>query len=209
MGGGPSKLSIIDNELYAAFDAHCESSADSYQEITLENVNINASGNCQMNFINKAVVNSACDMGPILDSVAEMAANADETFVKSLQATEARSTNGSDDFDVNVLKIRQNLTAKCSSRARAEQQLRLKNVTISCNDNSSQTWGNTQDVRAMCLKSMLHDAFNSVPPPLTSSETSTPPPPPPPDKSHETIALLIVALLFVIALVLVLVKFVI
>ena len=168
MGGGSSKqmLREIDSKLDAQFTAYCDTSAQSIQEVVLTNVNIIATDNCRMSFMNKASVNNECDMGPILDAIAEMAVNADQEFAKALQDAQDRQANANCEADnckdrVKVA-VTKNLTQSCESSAKAQQTMRLNGGTIICDGNSVAEFGNFSEVRATCLRSLLHGGVEDV-----------------------------------------------
>tara|TARA_B100001778_G_scaffold328859_1_gene328916 strand:+ start:1560 stop:2201 length:642 start_codon:yes stop_codon:yes gene_type:complete len=164
MGGGSSRLKYIDAQLDAKFRAHCEASATSQQLLELRNVKLTTRDDCTMNFRNTSTVNSACDMGPILDAVAEMSADADETFVRALQALEDRGSTEATS-DVTRMKIRRHLDSKCSAVSNAQQTLVLKGLTLACDGNSTINFGNVTDVRADCIRTLLHEAHDLARPP--------------------------------------------
>lgn len=167
MGGGGSKqLSDIDAVLDVQFKANCNTSAQSIQAITLEGVNIIASDNCQISFMNKASVNSTCDMGPIIDAISEMAVSADKDFAETLQDAQDRQANSKCEADNCVDKVkvavRRRLTEACESKAKAQQTMKLTGARIFCDGNTVATFGNFSEVRATCLRSLLHGGIEEV-----------------------------------------------
>lgn len=170
MGGGGSKqasvLREIDAKLNAQFTANCNASAQSIQEILLRDVNIIAKDNCRISFMNKASLNSSCDMGPIIDAIAEMAVSADQEFAKTLQDTQDRQANARCEADncVDKLKVAvtKNLTAACESSSKAQQTMQVTGATIFCDGNSVAEFGNFSEVRATCLRSLLHGGVEEV-----------------------------------------------
>lgn len=169
MGGGGSKQTIlreIDGKLDLQFQAHCNSNAQSIQEIYLKDVNIIARDNCKIAFMNKASVNSSCDMGPIIDAIAEMAVSANEEFSKTLQDAQDRQANMKCEADhcEDKLKvaITKNLTSACESVSKAQQTFKLHGGTIVCSGNTVAEFGNFSEVRATCLRSLLHGGLEEV-----------------------------------------------
>ena len=165
MGGSNSKNrdfyeKSIDVKLNNTFDANCQARASSFQEIHLNNVNFFIRDNCKLEFVNRAVLNTTCEMGPIIDAIAEMAVATDEEFAKTLQDTNDRESldkceadNCIDRLKVNVKK---HLDATCGSQARATQSFNMHGGTIYCDGNSVATYGNFAEVRASCLRDMLY-----------------------------------------------------
>lgn len=170
MGGGGSKqtsvLREIDAKLDAQFTAHCNASAQSIQEIVLRGVNIIARENCKISFMNKASVNSSCDMGPIMDAIAEMAVSADQEFAKNLQDTQDRRANAKCEADNCTDKVKvavtKNLKSACESSSKAQQTLEVIGATIFCDGNTVAKFGNFSEVRATCLRSLLNGAVEEV-----------------------------------------------
>uniref|UniRef100_A0A6C0IXW7 Uncharacterized protein n=1 Tax=viral metagenome TaxID=1070528 RepID=A0A6C0IXW7_9ZZZZ len=170
MGGGGSKQTShfkeIDSRLTAQFEANCKSSAQSIQEISLKGVNIIATDNCNISFMNKASVNSSCDMGPIIDAIAEMAVSTDQEFAKKLEDAQDRQANAKCDKDncTDKLKVSvaKRLTSACESSSKAQQTLELIGATIICDGNSVAKFGNFSEVRASCLRSLLHGGVEEL-----------------------------------------------
>jgi len=170
MGGGGSKqtsiMREIDAKLDAQFTANCIASAQSIQEIVLRDVNIIAKDNCNISFMNKASVNSSCDMGPIIDAIAEMAVSENKEFAKTLQDAQDRQANANCEADncTDKLKVAvtKNLTSACESSSKAEQTMKLIGATIFCDGNSVAEFGNFSEVRATCLRSLLHGGVEDV-----------------------------------------------
>ncbi len=170
MGGGGSKqtsiLREIDSKLDAQFKAHCNSSAQSIQEINLKDVNIIARDNCRISFMNKASVNSSCDMGPIIDAVAEMAVSTNAEFAKGLQDAQDRQANMKCEADNCEDKVKvavtKNLTSACESSSKAQQTMNLTGATIFCDGNTVAEFGNFSEVRATCLRSLLHGGLEEI-----------------------------------------------
>lgn len=171
MGGSSSKpkrtiLREIDSTLDAQFKANCIASAQSIQETVLKNVNIIAMDNCNISVMNKASVNTTCEMGPIIDGIAEMAVSADQEFAKNLQNAQDRQANAKCDSNNCIDKIKigvtKNLTSTCESSAKAEQSMKLIGSTIFCDGNTVAKFGNFSEVRATCLRSLLHDAVDEA-----------------------------------------------
>ena len=210
MGGGGSKqqssvIREIDAKLDAQFTAHCNSTATSIQEITLEDVNIIAKENCKIRFMNKASLNSSCDMGPILDAIAEMAVNTNQEFAKTLQDTQDRQANMKCDADNCEDKIKvaitKKLTSSCESRAKAEQTMKLTGATIYCDGNSVAEFGNFTEVRATCLRSLLLDGLKETDSNFSNSDNNIAPKPPEQPPYTEILFIFIISgaiLLFVI-----------
>lgn len=170
MGGGGSKqtsvLREIDAQLDAQFTAHCNASAQSIQEIVLRDVNVIAKDNCKISFMNKASVNSSCDMGPIIDAIAEMAVSADQEFAKTLQDAQDRQANAKCEADNCTDKVKVAVTKKlnsaCESASKAQQTMEVTGATIFCDGNSVAEFGNLSEVRATCLRSLLHGGVEEV-----------------------------------------------
>lgn len=170
MGGGGSKqtsvLREIDAKLDAQFTAHCNASAQSIQEIVLRDVNIIARENCKISFMNKASVNSSCDMGPIIDAIAEMTVSADQEFAKTLQDAQDRQANAKCEADNCTDKVKVAVTKKlnsaCESSSKAQQTMQVTGATIFCDGNSVAEFGNFSEVRATCLRSLLHGGVEEV-----------------------------------------------
>tara|TARA_B110000285_G_C15074160_1_gene589724 strand:+ start:907 stop:1548 length:642 start_codon:yes stop_codon:yes gene_type:complete len=170
MGGGGSKqtsiLREIDAKLDAQFTTNCNPSAQSIQEILLRDVNIIAKDNCKISFMNKASVNSSCDMGPIIDAIAEMAVSTDQEFAKTLQDAQDRQANAKCEADNCTDKVKvavtKKLTSACESSSKAQQTMQLTGATIFCDGNSVAEFGNFSEVRATCLRSLLHGGVEEV-----------------------------------------------
>jgi hypothetical protein len=167
--GGSKQTSIfreIDANIDAQFKANCNASAQSIQEILLRDVNIIAKDNCKISFMNKASVNSSCDMGPIIDAIAEMAVSTDQEFAKTLQDTQDRQANAKCEADNCTDKVKvavkKNLTSACESLSKAQQTMEVTGATIFCDGNSVAEFGNFSEVRATCLRSLLHGGVEEV-----------------------------------------------
>lgn len=157
MGKGLSKEKAgrqIDALLDLEFQANCSASSSSRQEIELRGVTIVARDDCQINFFNRSTLNSTCDMAAILDRVATLAADADESFAKTLASAD---TAGEGDEPLS-LQIRKKLSSQCNTSSDAMQTLRIIDSVFVCEGNTKSTYGNETDVRATCLRSVLHDA---------------------------------------------------
>lgn len=181
MGGGGSKqtfLREIDANLNSQFTAHCNASAQSIQEIVLRDVNIIATENCRISFINRASVNSSCDMSPIIDAIAEMAVSADQEFARTLQDTQDRQANATCEADnctdrVKVA-VKNNLHSACESSSKAQQTMQVTGATIFCDGNSVAEFGSFSEVRATCLRSLLHGGVEEVSGQNSGNSSSSP-----------------------------------
>ena len=171
MGGGGSKtktsiLREIDSKLDAQFTANCNSNAQIIQEINLDGLNIIARDNCRISFMNKASVNSTCDMGPIIDAISEMAVSTDREFAKGLQEAQDQQANQKCEADncEDKLKVAvtKRLTSACESSAKAQQTLKIIGLTILCDGNAVANFGNSSEVRATCLRSLLHSGVEDA-----------------------------------------------
>lgn len=177
MGGGGSKQTIIrdlDVKLDHLFKANCNSSAQSIQEISLKGVNIEITDNCKISFMNKAIVNSSCDIGPIIDAIAEMAVSENREFAKTLLDAQDRMAilkcEADNCEDRQKVAITKKLNAACESSSKAQQTLKLNGGTILCDGNAVAEYGNFSEVRATCLRSLLHGGVEEV----SSQETENP-----------------------------------
>ena len=180
MGGGSSKQSHIreiDSEIDAQFRANCNASASGIQVITLKDVTIIARDNCRFSAVNKASLNSTCEMSPIFDAIAEMAVNTDMEFAQRLQDAQDRQANMKCDADncEDRLKvsIKRRLASACDSKSRAIQTVNVLGGTIFCDGNTIADFGNQTEIRATCLSKLLHDVVEEMSPDKTDPEDIT------------------------------------
>lgn len=170
MGGNSSKptsyIEEIDTTISSQFEAHCTPTANSAQIIELQGLNIIAKDNCRMEFMNKASVDSTCEMSPIIDGVSKMAVETSKEFAEILQGAMDREANKNCDADNCEDKLRvavtKHLTAKCASETTANQTLKMNGGVIFCTGNTVSTYGNYAEVRASCLQKLLHDAHKQA-----------------------------------------------
>jgi|GEM_PF-7068209 hypothetical protein len=166
MGGGGSEPIDIDGILDAQFKINCLASATSIQDIELNKVNVIMGDNCNLTFMNRASVNSSCEMAPIIDAIAEVVVSADEEFAKTLQDAQDRQANAKCEADNCTDKIKvaiaKNLNSACETAAKAQQTLTLNGANIICDGNTVSKFGNYTEVRAHCLRSLLHDTVEEV-----------------------------------------------
>jgi hypothetical protein len=105
-------------------------------------------------------------MGPIIDAISEMAVSADKEFAKSLQDAQDRQANSKCEADncVDKLKVAvtKRLTASCESQSKAQQTMKVTGATIFCDGNTVANFGNFSEVRATCLRSLLHGGIEEV-----------------------------------------------
>lgn len=205
MGGGGSKqttiLKEIDAQLDAQFTANCNASAQSIQKITLKGLNLIIRDGCRISFMNKASVNSSCNIGPIIDAISEMVVSTDQEFAKGLQDAQDRQANQKCEADncEDKLKIAvtKKLTSDCASEAKAQQTVELIGSTIFCDGNSVAEYGNASEVRATCLRSLLHTAVEEA----VSERTGTPAGGPSQSLDSDMMIMGIMALVVVIVLI--------
>lgn len=160
-----SILKEIDSTLDTQFKANCLASAESIQEIVLEGVNFIIADNCQFSFKNKASVNNTCEMGPIIDAIAEMAVSADQEFAKTLQDAQDRQANtkcADNCIDKVKVAIKKKLDSDCKTSSKAKQTMKITGGTILCDGNSVAEYGQFSEVRATCLRSLLHGGVEEV-----------------------------------------------
>ena len=166
MGGRNSKPAERSREISANLklqcDANCNPSATSQQRIELEGVTIRARDNCSINFINYATVDTSCDMNSIIDAVAKVAVQADESFAKQLMDARDAAESSSADVHRQELNIQKSLKASCLSHANAQQTIKITGAVMECTGNSQITSGNDADVRATCLRTKLSEALDKV-----------------------------------------------
>lgn len=166
MGGRNSKPAERSREISAnlklQFDANCNPSATSQQRIELEGVTIRARDNCSINFINYATVDTSCDMNSIIEAVAKVAVQADESFAKQLMDARDAAESSSADVHRQELNIQKSLKASCLSHANAQQTIKFTGAVMECTGNSQVTSGNDADVRATCIRTKLNDALDKV-----------------------------------------------
>ena len=207
MGAGGSKPKMtsvireIDQKINAEFTANCNTSAQSIQEIEINNMNIIMEEGCRMAFINRATVNSFCDMGPIIDAIAEKAVDENQEFAKTIQDAQDRVANAKCKADNCKDKIKvavtKKLTSNCESSAKAQQTLRLNGATIICNGNTVAKFGNYSEVRATCIRSLLHGGLEEMSKNDTGEfESPSSPPPSYSSKYSESYMMIMFALAF-------------
>lgn len=167
MGGGgskptPEQLSQISANLDLAFSGNCSPSASAQQEIQLNNVKIRARDDCEILFINYATVNATCDMSSIIDSIAQLAVQADAGFAKALMSAQDAAESSTADTYTQQINVKKKLTAECHSVANAKQSLVINGAVLECTGNSQITSGNDADIRATCLRTQLHNALTEA-----------------------------------------------
>lgn len=171
MGGGTSKeprhYTDIDTSIRSQYSAHCNPLATSLQELNVNNVEVVARDRCKIYFLNKATVNTSCNMGLILDNLAEQAASAGADFARQLQSEEDAQANdcGEADECTNSIRlaIRRQLHSACGSGTTAQQTLNINGGKITCTDDAVVTHGNYSEVTAVCLTSVLQEALERTP----------------------------------------------
>lgn len=171
MGGGGSKekaeyFRAIDTQLNNQFEVNCLASAESIQELTLEDTSVIMRDNCKISFMNKVSVNSTCNMTPIIDAIAEMVVNGDQKLAETLQATQDRQANAQCEADNCkdrlTISVTNNLKSSCENAAKSKQSLKMIGGTIICDGNAVAEHGNFSEVKATCLRSLLRGGVEEV-----------------------------------------------
>lgn len=164
MGGGgskptPEQIRQISANLDLQFSGNCSPSASVQQTLSLKDVHIKASGDCAIGFFNLATVNATCDMGAIIDAIAQLAVQADAEFAKALMSAQDAAEASTADTHTQQINVKNKLTAECHSTANARQSLLINGAVLECTGNSQINSGNEADVRATCLRTQLHNAL--------------------------------------------------
>lgn len=167
MGGGnskptPEQMRQIGANLDLQFSGNCSANASVQQTIQLNNVTIRARDDCSINFINYATVNSTCDMGAIIDAIAQLAVQADAEFAKALMSAQDAANASKADAHTQQINVKKKLTSECHSTASARQSLEVNGAVLECTGNAQITSGNESDVRATCLRTQLHNALTEA-----------------------------------------------
>lgn len=171
----PTHKRDISKVVEESFEQNCSSVAVSSQSIVLSGLKFTASDGCTASFMNKATSIAECSIDSVIESIATEIAETDSELAK--RVADAETVKKSDTHTSVTLKERlsSKLSHTCSSIANASQYFKMEDSEVICNSGSTLLFGNSADVRATCIVSMIQRRV-APPGPAPSEGPVTAPP---------------------------------
>lgn len=172
-----------------SFERNCKSLAVSSQTIVLSGLKFTARDGCNVSFMNKATSIAECSMESVIDAIATDLAETDSELAERVADVDSEENSDANTSVTIKERLSSKLSNVCASIASASQYFELKDSEVICDSGSTLLFGNSADVRATCMLSMIQQRRVS-----TDEEPPEPPVPAPAPAPEGTDIALVVAI---------------
>lgn len=183
-----------------AFDQQCDTTTSCSQTITMGNVNIHATDNCNVTVSNNCEANNyaECNMDNTFDDLFFQLKNSGDTELQNHIGGLLQDSNGKGGFNsqtihsTNISDVKNSFNQKCSANFGGYQQITTGDFTLDCDGNANVIYDNKILNNSRCATEMANSVSadgtastrgNSAP--ITSTLSPNPTPTPTPEPSNQ------------------------